>query len=64
MSLCDIQITMSPNNKNVIVAIDDSDYAEYAFDCKYISRKFFQSYNFMIISYFIIYLISVLLFIC
>ena len=27
---------MLPANRNVVVAIDDSDYAEYAFDCKYI----------------------------
>ena len=25
---------MLPANRNVVVAIDDSDYAEFAFDCK------------------------------
>ena len=58
MSPCDIQMTMSPNNKTVIVAIDDSDYAEYAFDCKYTSRKVFQSYIIMLISYFILFIYS------
>ena len=42
MSSCDIPVTMSPNNRKVIVAIDDSDYAEYAFDCKYSSQMVYM----------------------
>ena len=47
-------MNMSPTIRNVIVAIDDSEYAEFAFDCKsilmftvfvYFSIHFLKKYN-------------------
>ena len=36
----EFQMNISPAIRNVIIAIDDSEYAEFAFDCKYVFLYF------------------------
>ena len=44
---------MPPANRNVIIAIDDSDYAEFAFDCEYVSYLFMSSFYLYLLQQFL-----------